>query len=265
MHRHLRKAVLLVLRLALTGFAAVRSSPPVVATPVELLPDLHTLAPKDLAVVVVRQGSRLERRLRFGNEIANGGRGPLELYPVSTPCNPGTRNYRLVMQRIYQDTNNNGQFDRGVDAVSREVPAGCMVFHPAHRHWHFEDFARYELYAFSGAQLGVKVAESTKVSFGVIDIHRPESDLAGSPPSAYYTTCDRTSTNGLSVGWSDEYPALPDQYLAIDGVPDGAYCLVSTSDPSNRLVEMDDTNNRTGVQVQLAGTTATPLGQACGG
>jgi hypothetical protein len=235
------------------------------ATGGDLLPDLETRLPQDLEIVTVRQGNWFERRLRFDNEVANVHTGPLELYPRSAHCDGDgdVRNDRLAIQRIYRDANGNGYFERGTDAASREAydPAGsCMVFHPQHRHWHFEEFASYELKPIRpDNSLGAAVASSTKVSFCVLDIHRRRPDLPGSPERKHYTQCDRGSTLGISVGWSDEYHStLADQYVTITDVPDGPYCLVSTADPRGKVVELTKANNAAGVKVTVSGNTVSP-------
>jgi hypothetical protein len=257
---------------ALLAYARSPSSPTATATGAELWPDLQTQPPKDLEVVGVRVGPRIERRLRFDNEVANRGPGPFEVFPVSQDCNGDgdVRNDRTAMQRIYQDSNGSGAFERGSDTAARTVPIGCMTFHPQHHHWHLEQFAGYALRAIRvDGTLGPPVAASTKVSFCIIDVNHPLPELVGSPTSAYYTTCGRNDTTGISVGWSDEYRStLADQYVVISGVPDGVYCLVSTSDPPGRMVETTTANNAARVRVTLSGNTATPrnptTGDACG-
>ena len=130
-----------------------------------------------------------------------------------------------------------------------------MVFHPQHRHWHLEAFASYELRRVTD---GSVVAASTKVSFCIIDVHRSSEVFAGSPASPYYTRCDRATTNGLSVGWSDEYQStLPDQYIVITGVADGDYCLVSTADPLARIAQRDLRADAAGVAITITGTAVT--------
>ena len=231
----------------------------------DLLPDLETRVPQDLEIVSVRQGNRVERRLRFDNEVANVHTGPLELYPRSADCDGDgdVRNDRLAVQRIYQDADGNGYFDRGGDTAAVEVhdpTSSCMVFHPQHRHWHFEDFASYELKPIGAdGSLGAAVASSTKVSFCIIDIHHRKPELSGSPTSKHYTACDRNSTLGISVGWSDEYHStLADQYVTITGVRDGTYCLVSTADPRGKLLEVTKANNAAGARITISGNTVSP-------
>ena len=204
---------------------------------------------------VARSGNRIERRLRFDNEVVNVGTGPLEVYPVSADCDRDgdVRNDRLAMQRIFVD-DGDGVFNRARDTQSHSQPTDCMIFHPQHRHWHIENFARYELKRSSD---GTIVASSAKVSFCIIDIHHRRPALPGSPATKHYTQCDRASTLGISVGWSDEYHStLADQYIVLPpGVGDGTYCLLSTVDPSGYFVELnaDKLNNVAGVQISISG------------
>ena len=122
---------------AVSAFAAPK------LTPSELLPDLVTL-PFD-GITIHPEGGRTV--LRFGNTIGNEGLGVLELRPRRRDCDGDGdfSNDRLAIQRIYEDTNASGAFERGTDLIARTVEVGCMVFHPAHNHWHLQRFARYEL------------------------------------------------------------------------------------------------------------------------
>jgi lysyl oxidase len=241
----------------------------------DLLPDLQTLEPRDLRVETVRVGPRLERRLRFSNEVQNAHTGPLELVPRSEDCDGDgdVKNDRRAYQRVYRDKDGNGFFERGIDTGFSEVPIGCMIFHPQHQHWHFENFARYELTTLPSAG-GAIVRSSTKVAFCIIDINRhPELGLPGSPAAKYYTTCGRNSTYGISVGWSDEYAStVAGQYVTITGVPDGQYCLASTANPPppagdlarQQMREISTANNRAAVPITLAGGTVSKLlNQSC--
>jgi hypothetical protein len=59
------------------------------------------------------------------------------------------------------------------------------------------------------------------------------------------------------VGWNDQYGAdRPDQFVPIDGLPEGSYCLRIRTDYMNRLVETNDRNNDASVVVTLNGGTS---------
>ena len=187
--------------------------------------------------------------LRLTNEIGNRGRGPLEVFPSSTPTdcdgdgNPN--NDRDTYQRIFLDSNADRVFDRAQDTASAERLFGCQRFHPPHDHWHLLDFTRYKLVR---QRTGRTAARSTKIGFCIIDTARRFAGVPGSPAAPYYPAgsadCDRDSIDGLSVGWTDTYGySLPGQEVNVTGLRRGRYCLVSKADPSNVLQESDNSNN----------------------
>lgn len=220
----------------------------------DLLPDLNTLPPRDLHITW-ENGKKL---LRFSNETANRHTGPLHIYPENIDtgdCNGdgSASNDRVVYQRIYQDANNDGVFTRGTDTGRRSRVAGCMYFHPAHNHWHFDNFSKYELRDL----LGILMVSGSKNSWCVEDTYI-SANLPGTPSSEYYGGCDQLSRQGISVGWSDVYRYhLPEQYVVITNVPDGEYCLVSTADSDNKLLETNESNNIASIRVRLSGNTVT--------
>lgn len=239
-----------------------------------LLPDLRTKEPERLSITT----SGGQRRLRFDNEVGNGHTGPLELVGTGgSDCDgdgvvqPAEK---PAFQRVYADGDGNGVFLRGADTTYSEVQTGCIAYHPAHDHLHFQDFANYLLARLSD---GAVMASSYKVTFCIIDSKRFFSALPGSPGSAFYDDCNGPR-QGISVGWSDEYPySLADQYVVINPsgkyVGDGDYCLISVADPGSRLREANNTgtaesNNWASVRVRLSGggTSVTRLnGTTCNG
>ena len=88
-----------------------------------------------------------------------------------------------AFQRVYQDSDGNGVFRRGVDTSFSEVQTGCIAYHPAHNHLHFQDFANYVLARVAD---GAVVASSYKVTFCIIDSRRFFTALLSSPGSGYY-------------------------------------------------------------------------------
>lgn len=191
-------------------------------------PNLHTLPPEDVSLAVVTVGGERRHVLRFTNSIWNAGEGPLELRATSTTT---TR----VFQRIY-----------GEEGMFEDRLAGEFVFHPAHNHWHFEDFARYELWSKagydgwlqSGRGSGEPEWQMSKVSFCVLDTTKI-MDLPDSPPFSPYRTCGRV-VQGISVGWADVYESMLEEQwidLGTESLPDGEYVLRSIADPLNRIFE----------------------------
>lgn len=197
-----------------------------------LYPDLRTLPPEDLSFAQTSFEERTPHLLRFSITIWNAGQGPLELRAVSETVTE-------VFQRIYDD--------RGVHT---QRTAGSFEFHQGHSHWHFEDFALYELWEeagydawlASGRTEGEPGWQSSKISFCIMDIERVE-DLPGSPPSRVYSAQCGDEIQGISVGWGDVYHYYLDGQgidLGEDPLPDGRYVLRAIADPLNLIHESED-------------------------
>lgn len=234
--RWLILASMSLLVLVTTSSDATAAGPP-------LYPDLRTMPPSDLRfdiVTVDSPGAPQQRKvLRFSNTVANVGQGPLELY--GTLQTGSTGKYVKVEQRIY---------DRdGLLSTTKDV--GTFEYHEAHAHWHFADFASYQLYAASGTTLGQPLLEKkgTKTGFCLLDTTRIQR-LADSPRLGVYTQCGTLSdasptlTQGISVGWGDTYRAsLAEQWVDLgpaDGtayLADGDYAIWSKVDPTTKLAE----------------------------
>ena len=157
-----------------------------------------------------------------------------------------------AFQRVYTDSDADGVFRRGMDTAYSEFQTGCIAYHPAHDHLHFQDFANYALARLSD---GAVVASSYKVTFCIMDSKRFFSALPSSPGSAFFTDCNGPM-QGISVGWSDEYPyTLADQYLVLNPggqyIGDGEYCLFSVADPGSRLREGVNAGNAAAESQQL--------------
>jgi lysyl oxidase len=205
------------------------------AAPAYRYPDLKTLKPTDLQFDTVG-GSQV---LRFSNTVWNRGQGPLELRGKTVTTSTGDKT--RVFQRIYDGSGN---------YTSKAV--GVFAYHPSHNHFHFGDFARYELWTRaeydrwveSGGSQGQAQRRGSKTTFCIMDT-RKVRDLTGSPGSTVYSQCGRT-LQGLSVGWGDTYGYhLPEQWidLGTTRLADGRYVLRSVADPKNRLYESANKNN----------------------
>jgi Lysyl oxidase len=238
---------------------ALASSPGAEAGSPELMPDLVTMGISRHDIVVEKRGKH--RFLRLSNTIGNRGSGPLDVVsgPPSGDCDDDEFN---AVQRLFDDTNDNQVFDRGIDQTADEIPFGCMRFHdaPGHLHWHVLDFARYQL---RRAKTG-RLVESKKVGFCVIDTEQPFPSLPGSPDKPYYPQGEGCGgldeqglptppvSEGLSIGWADVYFfGLPGQSLEITKLRRGRYCLISKADPTNLIAESSDSNNTHTVRLKL--------------
>jgi len=211
-----------------------------------LLPNLRTLPASELSVVV--DSGNGHTLLRFAATNWNNGIGPLELRAGTASKSRG----QDVYQRIYYS-----------DGTSQDFKAGTFTYHPSHNHFHFNDFARYELRA-SDAAPGSEQA-SSKTSFCVIDTTHVDPAAPGTPPAAFYTSC-AGDMQGISVGWGDTYGAsLPGQSFDLTGLPEADYNLTIIVDPNNRLQEIDETDNVSCVRLHInpSARTVQEVG-ACG-
>lgn len=227
-----RRLLLLLPAIALAGSLLCAGMPaPVSAMHGPHYPNLKTRPPSDLRYAQVSIDGVLQWVVRFSNTVWNEGEGPLELIGTSS----GTKTN--VKQRVYWSTTATGTYD--------EYPVGEFDFHPTHNHWHFGNFAKYELYTkaewMANNTNGQKRGEGTKTTFCIIDTRR----WSGSLPAAY-TQCGQTK-QGLTVGWGDTYPfSLADQWVVLgqSKLTEGAdYVLRSVADPMNQLYESENKND----------------------
>lgn len=212
-----------------------------------LLPNLRSLPPEDLSIEVVEG----VRRLRFASIIANTGFGPVETLPDGArPCPAGQRH---ASQVLYHDAGGNGRYDRAIDGATSVRPAGCMLFHSTHEHWHFDAAASYTLTATSSM---TPLAAAEKVSFCWRDNREVPSE-GGLRPTASYGDCEQNTVQGINPGWADVYRAtLPDQHLDLPvDLVDGVYCLRNRADPLELLLETDDDDNGAAVAIRIARNT----------
>lgn len=242
---------------ALESPRAPASSPAPRPAEGRLLPDLQSLPPEDVHIEVIGDG----RRLRFTSIIANVGVGPVETVPDDAlPCPDDQRH---ASQVVYHDVDGDGRFDREVDTHTSARPAGCMLDHRGHDHWHFDAAARYALLPIDDA---TPVAEADKVSFCWRDSREVPAE-ADPRPDQFYGDCSYDTVQGITPGWADVYPEdLDDQHLDLpDDLVDGEYCLWNEADPLGLLAETSEDNNAAVVAIQIAGTdvSAAP-GTECG-
>ena len=199
-------------------------------------PDLRTLPPSNLHFDQEVIDGATHHVLRFSVTIWNAGEGPLELRGVSSADTATT----LVLQRVYDER----------DEVV-ELPVGGFVYHEAHNHWHFEQFAEYQLWTraefdrwlLSGRTEGQPGWRGSKTtgqgeSFCIRDSRRIAS-LPNSPPTRGYNDCGH-DLQGVSVGWGDTYASsLPEQWIDLGEapLPSGDYALRVIADPAERIHE----------------------------
>lgn len=203
-----------------------------------------------------------KQRLYLSFQTENAGAGPLEMQPVRDDCdNDGSSaDDRTALQNVFGDTDDSGGFTAEGDEILRTIVAGCFVYHSIHGHWHFQNFARYQLLTLGGERL----RSHAKVGFCMLDTASVDPTLPGHPDTAQYRGCPDLALQGISVGWADTYSVnTPGQFVSIDGLPNGTYCLVGRVDPADRIVESDETDNEIRTRIRFGDHRATIRRHAC--
>jgi len=220
-----------------------------------LLPDLTPLRAVDVSITRTGQA----RAIRFQAGLASIGTAPMEVRPDNRrACAQGKRHSSQI---IYRDVDANHRFNRGIDTRFTRHSSGCMVYHPTHNHWHFQAASRYLIY--KAGHIGNSIRNARKMSFCLRDSMRVPPRYGTFNSALYYRECSRNSPQGISRGWVDVYAS----YLSGQSIPipprvnRGFFCLAIRVDPLNRLLEDDETNNRSvralhirGKNVQYAAT-----------
>jgi len=230
-----------------SAIVAVLWAPGAYAQPRSLYPNLKTLKPFDLQFDTQTIDGETRQLLRFSNSVYNAGRGPLELLGETVTMPDGHEKTR-VYQRLYSASG---------ERITTTNAVGTYVYHPEHDHFHFGDFAEYQLWARAEYDAWVRGGRtkgsprradrlSSKVTFCIMDTERadlmpngPQDPISNSPQDPVYDDC-YPDLQGLSVGWADTYGWwLYDQWVDLGTAPmaDGQYVLRSVVDPDNRIYE----------------------------
>jgi hypothetical protein len=247
----------------------------------ELLPNLRTLPPRSFHIAVPSgyeggdpvpsqddscypeetEEAGATRCLRFDNVIANTGRGELRM--------------RFLLSGVGGDQ----RMEQVID-MSRGSPryrdAGTYEWHETHRHAHYEGFAGYRLLAVdSEGDVTNAVGEGMKAGFCLQDTELTWWHRRGNAPTTFtFPGCtapheqDSRGTwgvMGISRGWADVYTwDLPDQYVPLDGVPDGTYVLESAADAGGRVRETNEADNTAWALIRIAESDVELLESASG-
>jgi len=217
-----------------------------------LMPNLIVLKAAGLYIQRTSQG----RYLRFESGLGNIGRGPVEVRPNSNKACPAGQ--RHATQIMYRDLDGSRFFRRDIDTEFARRPAGCMVFHSAHDHWHFQAASRYTLFEPGEERNLIRVGQR-KMSFCLRDSRRLPSQFGTFNRPQYYGACSRNSPQGISTGWADVYQSfLAGQAVHLPARTDnGLYCLEIKVDPRNLLVESNDDDNTSMRAFRLKGDSIT--------
>ena len=152
-------------------------------------------------------------------------------------------------------THNAGDADLHVGPPPPHPPpfppsSSVWVWSAAHGHFHFKDFNQYFLLDSQDQQ----VMPGFKQAFCLMDVERTN-------PSAPRTTGLYTcGDQGVSAGWSDVYTSsLPCQFIVIDGVPDGDYRLLATTNYKQLVPEDRFLDNSVIVGLRLQGNAVSQI------
>ena len=216
-------------------------------------PDLRSLPAWDVALAAGRdeEGNPGDRTyLEFAATVWNAGTSRLVV--------DGFRRTGTDLMDAYQ------YFYDAKDKQVGSVGAGTMEWDPreGHFHWHFTDFAQYRLL---GADQKTVVVNSGKEAFCLVNTDAVDYTL----PNAKWrpSNTDLSSSCGqntavavrqvLDIGSGDTYGrGTPGQAIDVTDVPNGTYYLEVLANPSNKLAELDTTNNQSLRKVILSGSGA---------
>jgi hypothetical protein len=214
---------------------------PNVAKPAdELLPDL--VAVPAWSIETMREGRK--DRLVFNAHEWNAGPAPLVVEGFRRPG----KNVMDAYQFFYEDGKQVGH-----------AKTGTMKYHaaPGHNHWHFLDFAQYELVTLKGELVTTSGKQSwCLVPTDPVDmlaknaVWRPESvglDSACGGKEAQWLR------ETLPVGWGDTYSQYQTEAFDLTGVPNGTYKIRITVNPDGNLYEVTDANNVSHRKVRIGG------------
>jgi len=128
-----------------------------------------------------------------------------------------------------------------------------FYFSAAHNHYHMREFNQYKLYDTNGNL----IVPSKKPGFCLADV---EQVLPNAGPQKFQLTCKADEVMGITAGWADVYDAsLECQYLVIDGVPDGDYTLVATTNTAHAIPEDNFDDNTVCQGLHIQGNTVQEL------
>jgi hypothetical protein len=184
--------------------------------------------------------------VNFGATVWNAGTSPLLV--------DGFRRTGTEVMDAYQYF-----FDAKGNQVG-SVPAGTMQWdnREGHKHWHFTNFAQYNLLR-ADSKLAVRsgkeafcLANTDAVDYTVPNAKwRPDNtDLS--------TSCGGNTAVAvrevLDVGNGDTYSqARPGQSFEVTDLPNGTYYIEVKANPANKLAETDTSNNTALRKIQLGG------------
>lgn len=191
----------------------------------DLIVDTHALATS----WVVYDHTLKESACSLREENLSPGQYRLLRFTVGSP-NVGTADLYIGDPNVHFDPNGDGNPDDS---------DGLFELSTCHGHFHYRNYARYELIAKDGT-----VTKARKTGFCMLDV-KPFSPAhktwnyrsCGRAPFPQFGLPGIPGNQGVSVGWSDEYDKwLDGQFFVLDdpnasAVPPGDYTLRITVNP----------------------------------
>jgi hypothetical protein len=185
--------------------------------------------------------------VNFGATVWNAGTSPLLV--------DGFRRTGTELMDAYQYF-----FDANGNQVGSQA-AGTMEWdnREGHKHWHFTDFAQYNLLD-SGQKLAVR---SGKEAFCLANTDAVDYTVPGSkwrPDNTDLSTSCGANTvvavrEVLDVGNGDTYTQeRPGQSFEVSDLPNGTYYIQVLANPAKKLAELSTDNNSALRQIVLGGT-----------
>jgi hypothetical protein len=209
-----------------------------------------TTGPEPDLVAAPAWGLGLSRKgnlLNFAATVWNAGDSPLVV--------DGFREQGKAVMDAYQ------YFYDAQGNQTGYVPAGHMIWdpRPSHHHWHFEDFARYELLDASKN----KIQRSHKEAFCLANTDEMDYTVPGAqwrPDNTdLATACGDFSalavSEYLAAGSGDTYEQMrAGQSFSIADLPIGVYYIAVQANPDHVLTEQSTSNNLALRKLRLGGT-----------
>jgi len=245
-------------------------------TDCDLLPDMTASAK-----VILNTYVELAGHITLANATPNIGFGPLEIHGINScfcdtvqvPCStilcPDFSFPRqLVEQTIYHRSGNT------MSTWTRA--AGTMTYHQTHGHIHVNNWAMFSLRVQGpnpDASTWPIIGTGTKVSYCIVNTGNCTANYGycvnnngdtitmadiHNAPFGNVTGC--TTDQGVYAGNLDVYSASSNGLgVIIPNSCNGNYYIVSVTDPSNQMLEADETNNWAAVPVTLSLQQNLPL------
>ncbi|MFD2796787.1 lysyl oxidase family protein [Promicromonospora vindobonensis] len=173
-------------------------------------------------------------RLTFNAHEWNAGPGPL----VVEGFRRGSSETMDAYQFFYRDGKEIGS-----------TKTGTMEYHaaPEHDHWHFLDFALYELVKPDGSLVTTSGKQSWCLApTDPVDLTVPGATWRPEATGLDSTCGDRSALwlrEVLPVGWGDTYSQYQTQAFNLAGVRNGTYQIRITVNPNGNLHERTKSNN----------------------